>query len=254
MLPSALNERPAARAKQVAGRLCLDFANLVGGWSDVALPREDRLSAFADLLAWAWRAGLLDDAAATRLCREAEERTREAAGVLGRALRLRDAIHAIAWHFERGRPPRSADLAALADEVRVARDHQRLEPSARKLEWRMAGDRKALDSAIWPVALSAESYFTGADLTRLRSCRGEDCGWHFEDATRKRSRQWCDMGDCGNVAKVRRFRSRQRSVASKPAATPGAASGADVGEGRQTETRRAGRTAASGSGQRSRRR
>ncbi len=211
MLPSVLNERPAARAKQVAGRLCLDFANLVGGWTGVTLPREDRLSTYADLVAWSGRAGLLDNATATRLWREAEKRPREAALVLERARRLRDAIHAVAWHFERGRPQRAAELEALAAEVRSARERQHLEPAASKLEWRSADDRKGLDAPLGPVALSAEAFFTSADLSRLRSCPGEDCGWHFEDATRNRSRRWCDMGDCGNVAKVRRFRSRQRA-------------------------------------------
>jgi predicted RNA-binding Zn ribbon-like protein len=210
MLRVTLSERPAARAKQVAGRLCLDFANLVGGWSDVDLAREDRLTDYADLLAWASNAGLLDEAAAARLWRESQDRPREAASALERARRLRDAVHAIAWNFERGLPQRTADLDVVADEAGIARKRQRLEPSKGRLEWRLAEDRKALDSPLWPVALSAESFFTSADLTRLHSCPGDDCGWHFEDATRNRSRQWCDMGDCGNVAKVRRFRSRQR--------------------------------------------
>ncbi|MGA2590961.1 MAG: CGNR zinc finger domain-containing protein [Bryobacteraceae bacterium] len=36
------------------------------------------------------------------------------------------------------------------------------------------------------------------------------CGWMFLDTTRNRSRQWCDMRDCGNRAKVRRFREKRR--------------------------------------------
>src|SRR5438309_43500 len=50
---------------------------------------------------------------------------------------------------------------------------------------------------------------TKGDLTRLRQCQGDDCGWIFEDASRNRGRRWCDMRDCGNIAKVRRFRTRQ---------------------------------------------
>ena len=207
---ATIRERPAAQAKQVAGRLCLDFANLVGGWSEGGVPRDDRLKDYADLVAWGWKAGLLDHASASRLAGEGEVRPRAAAAVLGRARRLRDAIHAIARRFERGGLQRPADLAVIAAEVRIARDRQRLELGRARLEWRLAGGRGDLDSPLWPVALSAESYFTSADLTRLHSCPGEDCGWHFEDATRNRSRQWCDMRDCGNVAKVRRFRSRQR--------------------------------------------
>jgi len=212
MLPSALSGRPPAQAKQVAGRLCLDFANLVGGWPDVARARADRLNEYADLLAWAWKAGLADDAAAARLWREAQRRPREAEAVLGRARRLRDAVHALAWTLERGARPRPADLDVLAAEALAARPHQRLVAGEGRLAWRLDADRDALDGPLWAVALSAEDYFTSADLSRLRSCPGDECGWHFEDATRNRSRQWCDMGDCGNVAKVRRFRSRQRSA------------------------------------------
>jgi predicted RNA-binding Zn ribbon-like protein len=209
MLPAKLSERPAALAKQVAGRMCLDFANLVKVWTETGQALGDRLTEYADLLAWASNAKLLDDAATARLWRESRQRPREAAAVLQRSHRLRDAIHAIAWAFEKGRPQRRAALDAVADEARVAQRHRSLEASKDRLLWRLPGGRPALDSPLWPVALSAESYFTSADLTRLHSC--PECGWHFEDGTRNRSRQWCDMGDCGNLAKVRRFRSRQRA-------------------------------------------
>jgi predicted RNA-binding Zn ribbon-like protein len=210
MLPDAVSRRPAAQAKLVAGRLCLDFANLVGGWTDVAAARDDRLTEYADLLAWSRRAGVLGDGEVVRLWREAQQCPREAAAVLARGRRLRDAVHAIAWSFERGTSQRPADLQVLADEARAARSRQRLQASKDGLEW-VATEAPTLEAPLGPVALSAEGYFTSADLTRLHSCPGEDCGWHFEDSSRNRSRQWCDMGDCGNVAKVRRFRSRQRA-------------------------------------------
>lgn len=214
MLPTGVRERPVAQTKMVAGRLCLDFANSVGGWPPSAAQqtveaRDDRMTEYADLLAWSWRAGLLDEAAVRRLWQEAEQRPREAAAVRDRARRLRDAVYAIAWSLEHGHPPRPTHLQALAAEVRIARDQQRLFASTGKLEWRIGDERKALDATLWKVALSAEGYFTSGDLTRLHSCPGEECGWLFEDATRNRSRQWCDMGDCGNVAKVRRYRSRK---------------------------------------------
>jgi predicted RNA-binding Zn ribbon-like protein len=39
-------------------------------------------------------------------------------------------------------------------------------------------------------------------------CRADDCGWLFVDASRNRSRRWCDMSECGNRAKAQRFRAR----------------------------------------------
>ncbi len=42
----------------------------------------------------------------------------------------------------------------------------------------------------------------------MKECAADNCNWLFYDASRNRSRRWCDMRDCGNRAKVRRFRKR----------------------------------------------
>jgi predicted RNA-binding Zn ribbon-like protein len=213
MLPPALRDRPAGHTKLVGGRLCLDFANSVrrwppegpGGLRDEA---DDRLGAYADVLAWSGRVAALDEEAIVRLWREAERRPDEARATHARARRLRDAIYAIGWSLAHGRAPRPADLGALESEVQAARARQRLAADGRALRWRLGADERALDGPLAAVALSADEYFTSGDLSRLHVCPGDDCGWLFEDTTRNRSRQWCDMGDCGNLAKVRRFRSK----------------------------------------------
>ena len=74
-----LQDRPAASAKKVAGRLCLDFVNLVGGWEirdrDRARPRfsirDDRLRDYADLVAFSLDRGVIDDSSARRINRRA---------------------------------------------------------------------------------------------------------------------------------------------------------------------------------------
>ena len=52
---------------------------------------------------------------------------------------------------------------------------------------------------------------TMGDLTRVKECASENCNWLFIDESRNRSRRWCDMKDCGNRAKARRFRQRKRT-------------------------------------------
>jgi predicted RNA-binding Zn ribbon-like protein len=49
-------------------------------------------------------------------------------------------------------------------------------------------------------------------LSRLRQCGGATCGWLFLDETRNHSRRWCTIKDCGNLAKVRRHRAKQRQL------------------------------------------
>jgi predicted RNA-binding Zn ribbon-like protein len=67
-----------------------------------------------------------------------------------------------------------------------------------------------------PGALSrilALAYTAMADESwpRLKACRLDDCQWAFYDQSKNRSRTWCSMNVCGNRAKARAYRERQRS-------------------------------------------
>lgn len=44
---------------------------------------------------------------------------------------------------------------------------------------------------------------------RLKTCRNEDCGWAFYDASKNRSGTWCDMDVCGARHKMRTYRRRK---------------------------------------------
>jgi predicted RNA-binding Zn ribbon-like protein len=217
-----LNERPAASIKLIGGRLCLDFANTVGGRRstsssskngvDAYVVRDDRLADYYDLLAWSLRVELLTDAAAKRLAREARLRESEAADVWERALALREAVYRISLAVIGRTQPRGNDLELLNRELATAHDRLILARGEEgNFVWKWNETRDALDQMLWRVAHSAAEMLTTGDLTRLRRCGGDNCGWLFEDTSRNRSRQWCDMRDCGNVAKVRRFRSRRHN-------------------------------------------
>lgn len=52
------------------------------------------------------------------------------------------------------------------------------------------------------------------EVSRLKQCPDDRCGWLFWDRTRSRTRRWCTMRVCGNRAKARRYAARQRVVAS----------------------------------------
>jgi predicted RNA-binding Zn ribbon-like protein len=71
------------------------------------------------------------------------------------------------------------------------------------------------DHADVPGALSrilAVAYTAMADesWSRLKACRLDDCQWAFYDESKNRSRTWCSMKVCGNRAKARAYRERQR--------------------------------------------
>jgi predicted RNA-binding Zn ribbon-like protein len=217
-----LNERPAASVKLIGGRLCLDFANTVGGrrstsssskkGGDAYVVHDERLADYYDLLAWSLRVELLTDAAAKRLAREARLRESEAGDVWERAIALREAVYRISLAVISRTQPRGNDLELLNRELATAHDRLILARGEEgNFVWKWNETKDALDQMLWRVAHSAAEMLTSGDLTRLRQCGGDTCGWLFEDTSRNRSRQWCDMRDCGNVAKVRRFRSRMRN-------------------------------------------
>ncbi len=54
---------------------------------------------------------------------------------------------------------------------------------------------------------------------RFRICANDGCRWVFTDTSRAGRRRWCDMSSCGNVAKVRRYRSKRRQEAAEASPT-----------------------------------
>jgi predicted RNA-binding Zn ribbon-like protein len=207
----------AAEMKLVGGRLCLDFINTVDGRKNDSPRNEsrsivlgDKLAEYSDLVAWSRHAGIVTPTEAPRLIQASKRNTREARDVLDRAIALREALYRICKAIMTGRRPQTLDLETMNDELLRARTHERLAHEANGFTWEWVGTEAALDRMLWSIAHSAAQLLTTADLSRLRECSSEECGWLFEDTSRNRSRHWCDMQNCGNLAKVRRYRTRLR--------------------------------------------
>jgi len=208
----------AATVKLIGGRLCLDFVNTVGGRKSDSphrksqtlntLVRDDKLGDYSDLVSWSRHSRIITATEVGRLIQKSKRSAIEGQTVFERALALREALYRIFKARLTGRTPPRVNLETLNDELLEARSHERLIHGADGFTWTWSGTGVALDRILWPVAHSAAEFLTTGDLSRLRECGGDDCGWLFEDTSRNRSRQWCHMQDCGNVAKVRRFRMR----------------------------------------------
>lgn len=212
----------AADMRLIGGRLCLDFINTVDGRKGDSPRREsravnslvlgDKLGEYSDLVEWSRHSGIVTATEAGRLIQAGKRNAGEARDVLERAIALREALYRICKATMTDRRPQRVDLDTVNDELLGARTHERLTHVADGFTWEWVGSEAALDRMLWSIAHSAAELFTDADLSRLRECGGEECGWLFEDTSRNRSRQWCHMQDCGNLAKVRRFRSRLANV------------------------------------------
>jgi predicted RNA-binding Zn ribbon-like protein len=208
----------AAKMRLIGGQLCLDFVNTVDGRGSSS-PRGnspsannvlgDKLGNYFDLVEWSRHAGIITVLESRRLIEEGRRKATEAGKVFERAIALREALYRIFKAILTDRPPQNVDLDTVNDELQGARSHERLTRAGDGFTWEWTGPATALDRMLWSIAHSGAEYLTAGDLSRLRECGGEECGWLFEDTSKNRSRQWCHMQDCGNLEKVRRFRARQ---------------------------------------------
>ncbi|MBZ5527468.1 MAG: CGNR zinc finger domain-containing protein [Acidobacteriia bacterium] len=207
--------------KFIAGALCLDFVNSVGGRIRTPSPRRanggeilrEQLLGYEDLLSWSQLGGAVTEREAGALVRRAQQQESDGRAVFARALCLREAIYSIFLAVLVGHAPQKADLAALNGELAIARGRERLQFVNKQWVWRWEGGDTELDRPLWPVAQSAAALLASPGLARVRECPGERCGWLFLDGSKNHSRQWCTMRDCGNLAKVRRFRARRTDAA-----------------------------------------
>jgi len=73
-------------------------------------------------------------------------------------------------------------------------------------------DATGVDGALARLlAIVAEARVEG-EWERLKACADHGCQWAFYDKSKNRSKKWCRMEVCGNVAKARSYRERQKSV------------------------------------------
>lgn len=204
-------DRSPSRFKFIAGELCLDFVNTVANYRDPA-QRYDKLVDYADLLAWTEQSGALPTEAIRDLAAASRRHPNAAERVLRDARRLRAALYGITVAIARGATPDERDLARLNEFVGTSLAHSRLEMTDGGIQLAVSPKSASLDAPLWPVVRSAIDLFTTGDLDRVRECDGNACGWVFLDTSRGGRRRWCDMADCGNLAKVRRFRARQTAT------------------------------------------
>ncbi len=201
--------------------LALEFAN-TAEWHAGPSP-EERLTSYRAAVLWAEQAGVLTGEQAARLSSQAETHPPEAGEALRRIIALRETVYRIFAALARGSHPDDADLDLLHAELRQGLPHLRLaaakpahgedspDGDGLRFVWTWADLDSDLAGFLWPVAAATATLLTSPQLARVRMCADDTCGWLFIDHSKNASRRWCDMGDCGNRAKARRYRARQKA-------------------------------------------
>ena len=191
----------------VGGHPALDLANTISsrrGGTGI-----DCLDTYDDLLVWAARQGVMDEAEASKLRAAAQLDPAAAAVALQDAKQLRECIWRVWTAMQAGMAPAAADLALLASGVLAAQRARVLRWSGAQAWWQWT-EAAGLDAVTARVALAAAELFAGEHLHRVRECEGLQCGWLFLDSTRNGTRRWCVAEQCGSLDRVTRFRAKRK--------------------------------------------
>ncbi len=194
------------------GIVCLDFVNSLDRMSDRPLETwPDALASYGDLLTWSVEAGTLTARRARGLRATADEAPRRATAILRRALALREAIYALYRGVAIDGSTDASALELINTELGKALAHARVARESGGFAWAWTEEPGAIDAPLWPIAGSAAELLVSPERELVRECAADGCLWLFLDRTKNHRRRWCDMKICGNRAKVREHRRRQRA-------------------------------------------
>jgi predicted RNA-binding Zn ribbon-like protein len=182
-----------ADAKQAPGRLELvrQFINTV----DIEHVEEELVDLDA-LAAWLRKHGLL------------RARERLAAGDLERALTVREGLRDLLEARSGGQRPETASLRPLNSLLSGALLRAAFAPDGAPALAPAAG--APFDRALAELLAIILRAAGDGSWERLKVCADHGCRWVFYDRSKNHSRSWCNMAVCGNRAKAREYRRRQR--------------------------------------------
>jgi predicted RNA-binding Zn ribbon-like protein len=192
----------------LAGHPSLDFLNtrpLVRGQP------VELLSSLEEFLRWLTRAGRVDG----RTSADALKRwdgSPDGVRVVERARALRETLRHMTDGLVRGRGASTEGVAAINFILAENDGNLRLERQTTGFRTRFAARPTSSVTLLGSVAEAAADLLSNAPLHLVRRCGNPDCVFFFFDSTRNHRRQWCSMGTCGNLMKVRAFRRRHRKT------------------------------------------
>jgi predicted RNA-binding Zn ribbon-like protein len=109
----------------------------------------------------------------------------------------------------RGMVPAMA-ITTLDRWLRVPVFRRRLAGSRRQPRLSLVPERRDWTWVLSSIAASAAELIAAGSHQRLKVCANVDCSWMFYDQTLNTSRRFCSTSPCGNLVRVREFRSHVR--------------------------------------------
>jgi predicted RNA-binding Zn ribbon-like protein len=198
------------RVKLLKYRLCIDFVNTLG-WRGREVPAEELIN-YSDLITWSRLVGIITPQDTNKLFEKADRHSADGKKVLLGAIDLRETIYRIFAAIIENQNPAKEDLAAFNSYLANAMVLSQITNTKNSFQWESCGDKSKMDWVLNPIIRSAADLLVSDELKKLKSCSDPQCGWLFLDISRNQSRRWCDMKDCGNRAKAKRFYQKKQTL------------------------------------------
>lgn len=190
-----------AKTKLIAGRLSLDFANLIPHAHDLSW--QEFVEFLVDSRVVGRERGL-------RL--EALQRSEPTVvdAVLLKVLRLRECVRAVFSAIEARREFPRTWVGPINEILRVTEGHDEL--VAQEGHWRLefVARENGLEWLLAAIARSAAELVLEGQAAPIKRCANPECRLFFYDDSRTRQRRWCSMAVCGNRHKVAAFLRRKQ--------------------------------------------
>ena len=190
----------ADASKLIAGRLALDFANLMPVAHDLSWTE------FVDFLV---DSKVVSEERGMWLESLEGSEPGPVDAVLLKILRLRECVRAIFSAVEERREFPKAWVAPINEVLRITEGHDEL--VAREGRWRLefVGRESGLEWLLAAIARSAAELIAEGQNAPVKRCANSGCRLFFYDDSRTRRRRWCSMAVCGNRHKVAAFLKRK---------------------------------------------
>ena len=184
---------------QIGGHLALDFCNTAG--EHLADHPDEMLLNWESFIRWTAQVGMIGPETYPELLRHPTPITK--------ILQLREAIYRVGLAIARGDRIPQSDLLAI--QAQAATSKPTIVNGRQGLRWQPHPSRASAQLRAL-LASEALSLFCSPQSSRIGICEGGQCGWLFLDDSRGKRRRWCNMKDCGNRAKARRYYLQQHQA------------------------------------------
>lgn len=196
------------RYQFVAGNLALDFVNTVAFRADPG-KKKDHLQRSEDVRRWASQAQLPDR---TAINSEINSGPLMGTAALRRIRAVREQLFAVFHAIASDDPIPAGTLVRVGKALHDCRAKRCLSTEGAEVRWTWRPGARSTDYVLYPILTAAAKLLTSASRGLVRQCEDAGCGWLFLDRSNARKRRWCNMADCGNRNKARKYYRREAGL------------------------------------------